>query len=225
MILAWGDPRTGVRGYDMKKLIVVFCVVVFACNALAQSNAPEQCVVVDLHRPWLDGANWDNNTPPVIYGVDATRRQPRFMIADSNAQSLWVYRFAIPIDLAKYPILLMKYRCSGTSGDAGYVLRLVTNKNDQRNRIDVWKGSDLVADARGHELRQDLRELNADGSLGTIGIGFKTDNGPGHLELLELMFSSDANTSEKIERRPRDDRSRHGYVESAAGRGEGNRRC
>ena len=41
-------------------------------------------MIVDLHRPWLDGANWDQNTPPAVYGVDATRDEPRFSVIDPN---------------------------------------------------------------------------------------------------------------------------------------------
>ena len=164
----------------MRSITFVVIAILLAPLALADTlPAPEQAVVVDLHRPWLDGANWDNNTPPSVYGVDATLDTPRFTIVDSNALSLWVYRFALPIDLAKYPTIMLRYRAKGTSKDADYVLRLVSEKDGNRNRFNAFKGSDLVADGQEHVLTQDLRELGADGALTTFGIGFHTDSAAG----------------------------------------------
>ena len=178
--------------------IVLLSMVLFTKRALADAAIdPDRAVVIDLHRPWLDGANWDQNTPPAVYGVDATLDAPRFTVVDANAQSLWVDRFALPVDVAKYPIISIKYRAQNASKDAAYLLRLVTEKDGNRNRVDVFKGSDLVADGQEHELKQDLRELNADGSLTTFGIGLKTDAAPATIDLLEVKFSAEG-ASDKL---------------------------
>src|SRR3954471_18163894 len=105
--------------------LVAFAFIAALCTAQVQADspAPEQAVVMDLHRPWLDGANWDSNTPPAVYGVDATRDEPRFTVVDPSALSLWVYRYALPVDVAKYPILTISYRAKNASKDAAYVLR------------------------------------------------------------------------------------------------------
>src|SRR4051812_20163547 len=179
---------TGVLKHTLRALLLILAFIV--SSARADSPAPEQAVVMDLHRPWLDGANWDQNTPPAVYGVDATRDEPRFSVVDPNALSLWVYRFALPIDIAKYPILTMKYRAKGASKTAPYVLRLVTGSEGGRNRVDVGQASDLICDEQVHELRQDLRELNADGSLNTFGIGLKTDDQPAYIDLVEVKLSA-----------------------------------
>src|SRR5262245_38437766 len=117
--------------------LLVLCLLTFSVSA--DLPAPEQSIVIDLHRPWLDGANWDQNPPPTVYGVDATLDEPRFSIVDPNAQCLWVYRFALPIDLAKFPVMTMKYRAKGASKEAPYVLRLIAGAGGARNRVDVFK--------------------------------------------------------------------------------------
>ncbi len=149
--------------------------------------SPEQSVILDLHRPWLDAANADGNTPPVVYGLDGTSDEARFMVVDANALALWNYHLALPIDLAKYPILTMKYRAKNFSKDAEYVLRL--EAGDNRTRVNVWKGTDIADDEQPHELKQDLRELNPDGALGSLGIGLKSGAQSAYIEVLELKFS------------------------------------
>jgi hypothetical protein len=177
---------------NMLRTILAFQIALLFAQFVSAEPlpTPEQAIVVDLHRPWLDGANWDNNTPPNVYGVDATLDTPRFSIVDPNAQSLWVYRFALPIDLTKYPTISLKYRAHGTNKDGEYVLRLVSEKDGSRNRFNAFKGSDLVADGQEHVLTQDLHEAGGDGNLTTFGIGFRSDAGAGTLELLDLRFTA-----------------------------------
>src|SRR4051812_5131176 len=188
---------TGVLKHTLRALLLILAFIV--SSARADSPAPEQAVVVDLHRPWLDGANWDSNTPPAVYGVDATRDEPRFTVVDPNALSLWVYRFALPVDAAKYPILTIKYRAKNTSKDAPYVLRLVAGS---RARTDVWKGSDLVADEQVHELKQDLRELAVEGAINTFGIGIKSDQQPAWIDLIDVRFTAQAPTEKLKDETP-----------------------
>src|SRR3954464_13268369 len=146
------------------KWIFIFLAAMVSLRAVAEPIEPEKVVVIDLPRPWLDrprpwlgGANWDSNSPPVVYGVDATRDEPRFSVVDPNALSLWVYRFALPIQIEKCPILTMKYRAKNASKTAPYVLRLVTGAGAGRTRMDVGQASDLICDEQVHELKQDLR--------------------------------------------------------------------
>src|SRR5205809_173547 len=84
----------------------------------------------------------------------------------------------------------MKYRARNASKTAPYVLRLVTGSEGGRTRVDVGQASDLICDEQVHELRQDLRELNADGALNTFGIGLKTDDQPAYIDLVELKLSA-----------------------------------
>ncbi|HEX3359239.1 MAG TPA: NPCBM/NEW2 domain-containing protein [Tepidisphaeraceae bacterium] len=176
-------------GFFMIRTIacVILCSLL-ALQARADSLAsPEQSVVIDLHRFWLDASNADSNTPPVVYGFNATSDEPRFTVVDANALALWNYHLALPVDLSKYPILTMKYRAKNVNKEAEYVLRLEVG--DNRTRMNVWKGSDVADDEQIHELKQDLRELNAEGSLGSLGIGLKSGAQPAYIEVLELKFS------------------------------------
>src|SRR3954447_25724779 len=121
----------------MKWIFIFLAAVVALRAAAAETIEPEKAVVIDLHRPWLDGANWDSNAPPIVYGVDATRDEPRFSVVDQNTHCLWVYRFALPIEIEKYPILTMKYRAKNASKNAPYILRLVTGSGGgARTRVD-----------------------------------------------------------------------------------------
>src|SRR5262249_45348782 len=70
-----------------------------------------------------------------------------------------------------------------------YVLRLVAG-GQNRSRVDVGQGGDIVADEQVHDVKWDLRDLNAEGTLSTFGVGFKTDDQPAYLDLLELSFSA-----------------------------------
>jgi NPCBM/NEW2 domain/Carboxypeptidase regulatory-like domain len=178
---------TRVRRDDWIAFIPFVFLSIFPFSAFAQLPSPEQSVVLDLHRPWLDAANADGNTPPVVYGLDGTSDAARFIVIDPNALALWNYHIAIPIDLAKYPILTMKYRARNFSKDAEYVLRL--EAGDNRTRVNVWKGTDIADDEQTHELKQDLRELNPDGALSSLGIGLKSNTQSAYIEVLELKFS------------------------------------
>jgi hypothetical protein len=164
---------------------------------------PEQAVVIDLHRPWVDGARWDNNTAPVVYGVDETVAEPRFTLADPNANCLWVYRLALPIEVKKYPMLSMKYRALNASKAAAYVLRMVFSNGDAKSRADAWNGADLIADGQEHELDEDLRTVNnGNPDVFNFGIGLKTDVAAATFDLVELKFSA---ASDSPNEKPKDD--------------------
>jgi hypothetical protein len=172
------------------QIFVSVLALLFAPLLRADMPAPESAVVLDLHRPWLDGANWDSNTPPAVYGVDTTGDAPHFSIVDPNAQSLWVYRLALPVDLTKYPIVVIKYRAKNTNPDSTRLLRLVAEKDGVKSRVDAFKGSDLVSDGQVHEIQQDLRDVGGDGSLSNFAFGFRTADSAASVDLLEVRFTA-----------------------------------
>ncbi len=149
--------------------------------------APEKAIVLDIHRPWLTGPMWDGNEPPKAYGENLDLLEPRFTVVDANAKSFWLYKPGMPIDLAKYPILKLKYRATNTQtqGD-GYVLRLV-----QGDVLQVLKSSELTADGKVHEYTKDLREVGGQRKLTNIGFWVNAgEKGNATFDLVGLTFAA-----------------------------------
>src|SRR5262249_15899919 len=144
--------------------------------ALPARPNPAQAVVFEGNRPWQTAAGWDGNTPPAGFGMSVLRDgpreplYPRVTLSGGSTHSVWIYGGALPIDVEKYPMLSMRYRATNTYDSAKYILRLVYGNGNDRTRLNVFKGSDLINDGKPHDLEKNLRELGASDTLLMIGI-------------------------------------------------------
>src|SRR4051812_49099450 len=193
--------RRMLHHYLMHLLAAFVLVIVAIPRVLAAPDpampAPEKAIVIDLHRPWIDGSRYDKDvSAPTVYGVDAVAAHPKFTVVDAQTRAMWLYRFGVPIDVTAYPIVTMKYRCANISKSQEYALRLVRGQGNGPTRVLLGTGTDLIADGAEHEFTKDLRELNLGSQeIVSFGMGVKTDQEPAWLELLDLQFSAPADAA------------------------------
>ena len=156
VVVVQGNRRLGRPGDSLNGAACQLTKISIAVGNPVQPDVPpEQAVVIDLHRPWVDAAKLgQQQAGDGVWG--RMRRSPsrisRWLIRSSS--SLWVYRLALPIDVKKYPMLSLKYRATNVSKRSSPVKVLaagVCQRPGGFRRTNVWNGSDIVADGQEHE--------------------------------------------------------------------------
>ncbi len=163
-----------------------------AANPNNSNTAPEQAVVLDPKVSWIPAAEWDSNKPPTVYGYDPLTSKPKFTVVDASAKAMWFYRPLVPVDLAKYPILTIKYRATNFDKQAQSVVRMVVGKGDASSLAPgLFTGEDVQPDSREHELKKDLSELKLDQPLKNLGIWVSSnETGNATFEVSEISFAA-----------------------------------
>jgi hypothetical protein len=123
---------------------------------------------------------------------------------------MWFYRPLVPVDLAKYPILSIKYRATNFDKQAQSVVRLVQGKGQDAAVFPLFTGEDVLPDSREHELKKDLREAKIDQPLKNLGIWVSaSDQGNATFEVIDILFTAADDTKPE---KPKDDQPLKVYV-------------
>jgi hypothetical protein len=166
--------------------------VAIQANPADAAAAPEKIIKLDPKVPWIPAADWDSNKAPTVYGCDPLTSKPKFTVVDPSAKALWFYRLLVPVDVANYPILTIKYRATNFDKQAQMILRMVVGKGDASSVAPgVFTGEDVQPDSREHELKKDLTELKIDQPLKNLGIWVSSnDQGNATFEVSEISFAA-----------------------------------
>lgn len=185
----------------MSKLALILLVACGVSPSLRAQNAPttgpvdqtfiqpEKGVQLQLKRPWIPRPDVAG-TNVQLYGADLTAPNPIFTVAEANKRCSWLYNLAIPIDVNKYPIAVMRYRAKNIDPKSVYTLR-VDSGTAPAGCCRLFTGAEIVSDGEIHEVKKDLRDFKVTEPLGLIGIGVQSANdSPATLELIGLEFNA-----------------------------------
>jgi protocatechuate 3,4-dioxygenase beta subunit len=162
-----------------------------ASSATDESLAPTQVVALDLDLAWRPSSwSWKLNTERAW--IARENRTTVFTIDEPNRRKIWVHYLSLPIDTARYPIVVMKYVATNTLPVEGrYMLWLDDGTGPDFGQVAPFQSKDIVGDGQAHEVSFDLRNTKVGG--GIIGMALAIDAGaksPTSFELISLRFES-----------------------------------
>jgi hypothetical protein len=151
--------------------------------------APEKTVQLQHKRPWIPRPDVAG-TNVGLYGLDLTVPSPVFTVNEASKRCSWLYNLAVPIDVNKYPIAVLRYRAKNISRNSVYTLR-VDSGTAAPGVCRVFGGNELQADGEIHEAKRDLRDFKVTEPIALIGIGVESTNDlPATLELIDIRFDA-----------------------------------
>ena len=128
--------------------------------------------------------------PARLYSADLTVAQPVFTVAEPGRRCSWTYGLSLPIDVAQYPIAVLKYRATNISPKSVYTLRVDSGVAPE-GCCRLFPGNEIVSDGAVHEIKKDLREFNVTEPLVLVAVGVEAkDTGPATLEVLDIHFDA-----------------------------------
>lgn len=151
----------------------------------------DEAMVLDPVGPWRSWHNADDSLCSQTVGLDQESGFPRMVVAEPGKYGLWHRTLGVPVDLQRYPILVVAYRASGLQVSDRALLEL---RRRGQPGLPVLDSRELVADGEVHEIVQDLRDdVNAQ-TTEVVSISVKPrcqGPDPAVFELLGLRFESD----------------------------------
>ena len=153
---------------------------------------PHRAVVLRTHLPWRS-CHWAGparNTDK--WSQDMTLKHPRFTIHEPNKHHVWIYYLKVPVDVARYPVVVLTYRARRTKWTMGYVLWLDDGTGPNNGRgLCVLAPKDLVDDGRVREVSRDLRKYKPKGDIIGLALGATAGaEAPGVFDLMGLRFEA-----------------------------------
>jgi uncharacterized GH25 family protein len=186
------------------KLAVAFCTICLIGLPLRAQNAPasapaaagqawiapEKGVQLQLKRRWTPRPDVAGSGVQ-LYGADLTVPSPIFTVAEANKRCSWLYQLAVPIDVEKYPIAVMRYRAKNIAPKSVYTLRVDCGIEKPAGVCRLFNGSEIVSDGEIHEAKKDLRDFHPADPIALIGIGVQSGNDlPATLEIIDIRFDA-----------------------------------
>ncbi|MBT7302192.1 MAG: hypothetical protein HN849_21875, partial [Victivallales bacterium] len=106
----------------------------------------EDAVVLDPVGPWQRSTG---SRDPWLVSMDQESGHPKMTVLEPGKQGRWFRTLGIPINLRRYPILILRYRATGILPSNKPILQLVRTK---RGYIPAVQNRDVIADGEEHEL-------------------------------------------------------------------------
>ncbi len=151
----------------------------------------DDAMVLDPAGPWWSRHYANQPSSAGVIGLDQESGFPRMTVADPGKYGIWRRSLVIPIDLPRYPVLVVAYRATGILASDRTVLEL---DRQHRAGLAILSNRELQADGEIHEVVLDLRE-DAEShreSLSSITLMPQCRGPePAVFELLGLRFESD----------------------------------
>lgn len=144
--------------------------------------------------------DWCPSTWQVAYapragciGTPQEDKSPSFVVAEPFTRKVWTKYLDVPVDSARYPILVMTYRAVHTAPLApNYMLYLDDSSGPDYGGLVSLTQSDIIPDGKTHTLTYDTRLSKPLGDFVGLGLGVECDQqGPATFELVDLRFESD----------------------------------
>jgi uncharacterized GH25 family protein len=152
--------------------------------------APEKGVQLQLKRPWTPRPDVAGSGVQ-LYGADLTVPSPIFTVAEANKRCSWLYQLAVPVDVEKYPIAVMRYRAKNINPKSIYTLRVDCGIEKPAGVCRLFSGSEIVSDGEIHEVKKDLRDFHPTDPIALIGIGVQSGTDlPATLEVIDIRFDA-----------------------------------
>jgi hypothetical protein len=162
-----------------------------AAPAAEKMPAAEKSIVLELAREWTPHPDWGGNDEANVYGVNFTDGHPIFSTREPTKSCVFTYPLALPIDIAKYPFVVMRYRAKNLNATEHYTLRVESGAGQHRNIMRFGGGDEVKADGEIHELKKDMRESGATDPISQVCIALQCgEQAPATLEVLELRFDA-----------------------------------
>ncbi len=152
--------------------------------------APEKSVQLQLKRPWTPRPDVAGSNVQ-LYGGDLTVPSPVFTVAEANKRCSWLYQLAVPIDVEKYPIAVMRYRAKNINPKSVYTLRVDCGVENPPGVCRLFPGNELESDGEIHEVKRDLRDFHVTDAIALVGIGVQSGTDlPATLEVIDIRFDA-----------------------------------
>ncbi len=162
----------------------------------ARRPPPEKVIAINPNVTWRS-SHWAGPLNATLAAMRAQGPFPKFWVAEPDRWHVWVKYFDLPIEVQRYPMLVIRYRVTATGPlKQGYVLWLDDGTGPDSGGLTPSAPDDLVLDGQVHEVTRDLRKNNPKGDL--IGMALGVICGPAaptEFELLGLRFEAAADAA------------------------------
>lgn len=164
------------------------------------SPSPQQAIVLAKPIRWW-ASHWGAKGNTSLVAFERHKNFDRFIVNETGMRKAWVKYFDIPIDAQLYPILVMTYRCKGTSTESDrYSLYLDDDSGPSYGGLEMFMQKELIPDGQEHVIACDLRPLEPFSDLIGMAIGTHNDEtGSAEFDLIDLRFEAEPN-SEPLEK-------------------------
>jgi len=154
-----------------------------------QAMPPHKGVVLETHKAfaWPSSSHLSLNLSLVNKTSVHTKNSATiFTLSKKDSHWAWERHFGTALESDRYPIVVLRYCAKNlTSSDKNNIWL-----DSEQGGINLIKHNEIISDGEIHEIRKDLRELNA-GKTNIIGVDLSIESGeelPASYELISLRF-------------------------------------
>jgi len=147
----------------------------------------EEAVVLDPTGEWACRSRGKQADSPATC-LSQKDGHARITVAHARKPAVWRRALLLPVDIQRYPVLILTYRASGIRPSQQPVIQL---GRDGMGYLDVLTNQDLVADGKPHETVIDLSQLDEQGLVNALQVALDMrEPGPCVFELHAIRFES-----------------------------------
>ncbi len=154
-----------------------------------------QSRIVDVNVPWRAGT-WSPDEWSHAIASNASVHydgsHPVFQVDNSNRLRVWTHYLRQPVDVTRFPVVVLTYLATGTADTNMYTLWLDDGRGPATGGgVTPFRSRDVVSDGRVRQLICDLRDLKPTGSITGLALGVHAAaNQRAEFELIELRFEA-----------------------------------
>ena len=157
--------------------------------------APERAVVLDI--AWMSPPKVLPEGTPTLASTAQSQLIDGVLRLESSSQAAgasFAWQLRYPVDIARWPIMVLRYRASNLAAGPVYQDHLVQlgmrNSQGQAGTVPAAVLGDIAQDGQVRELRRDLRASGADAVVESIAFTFHPARRSGMIDLFEIRFEA-----------------------------------
>ena len=169
--------------------LLLMAIPAHGAAAVLDPYSPDRCVTLDI--PWMSPPTVVPQTGSASSGVMDQGVAMQDSSPDQGANFTWKLRY--PIELQRWPILVLRYRASSLGQGATYQDRVL--QLDLRSGPTVFQTvtairlNELILDGALHEVRRDLRGMAGGSMVEAIRFTFQAAAAStGRLDVVQMQF-------------------------------------